>query len=64
MLTLRQGALVFKYIERIGIKNNKVVSRSKIAEGLGRPRDIVQGPDGYVYVSIENKGVYKILPKK
>jgi len=58
------GALVFKYIERIGIKNNKVVSRSKIAEGLGRPRDIVQGPDGYVYVSIENKGVYKILPKK
>ncbi|MEL0183891.1 MAG: PQQ-dependent sugar dehydrogenase [Bacteroidota bacterium] len=62
--SLLAGALVFKYIERIGIKNNKVVSRSKIAEGLGRPRDIVQGPDGYVYVSIENKGVYKILPKK
>ena len=62
--SLLAGALVFKYIERIGIKNNKVVSRSKIAEGLGRPRDIVQGPDGYIYVSIENKGVYKILPKK
>ena len=62
--SLLAGALVFKYIERIGIKNNKVVSRSKIAEGLGRPRDIVQGPDGYVYVSIENKGVYKILSKK
>ena len=62
--SLLTGALVFKYIERIGIKNNKVVSRSKIAEGLGRPRDIVQGPDGYIYVSIENKGVYKILPKK
>ncbi len=62
--SLLAGALVFKYIERIGIKNNKVVSRSKIAEGFGRPRDIVQGPDGYVYVSIENKGVYKILPKK
>ena len=62
--SLLAGALVFKYIERIGIKNNKVVSRSKIAEGLGRPRDIVQGPDGYIYASIENKGVYKILPKK
>jgi glucose/arabinose dehydrogenase len=62
--SLLAGALVFKYIERIGIKNNKVVSRSKIAEGLGRPRDIIQGPDGYIYVSIENKGVYKILPKK
>ena len=49
---------------RIGLKNNKVVSRSKIAEGLGRPRDIKQGPDGYIYVSIENKGIYKIIPKE
>ena len=49
------GALVFKYVERIGLKNNKVISRSKIAEGLGRPRDVVQAPDGYIYVSIENK---------
>ncbi|MBL6649052.1 MAG: PQQ-dependent sugar dehydrogenase [Flavobacteriaceae bacterium] len=62
--SLLAGALVFKYIERIEIENNKVISRSKIAEGLGRPRDVVQGPDGYIYVSIENKGVYKILPRK
>jgi glucose/arabinose dehydrogenase len=62
--SLLAGALVFKYIERIGLKNDKVVYRSKIAEDLGRPRDIKQGPDGFVYVSIEGKGVYKILPKK
>ena len=62
--SLLAGALVFKLIERIGLKNNKVVSRSKIAEGLGRPRDVKQGPDGYIYVSIENKGIYKIIPKK
>jgi len=62
--SLLAGALVFKYIERIGLKNDKVVYRSKIAENLGRPRDIKQGPDGFVYVSIEGKGVYKILPKK
>ena len=61
--SLLAGALVFKYVERIGLKNNKVTSRSKIAEGLGRPRDVVQAPDGYIYVSIENKGVYKIVPK-
>ena len=61
--SLLAGALVFKYVERIGLKNNKVISRSKIAEGLGRPRDVVQAPDGYIYVSIENKGVYKIVPK-
>lgn len=63
--SLLAGALVFKYIERIGLNDkNKVISRSKIAEGLGRPRDVKQGKDGYIYVSIENKGVYKILPKK
>ena len=62
--SLLAGALVFKYIERIVLENDIVVSRSKIAENLGRPRDIKQGPDGYIYVSIENKGVYKIIPNK
>lgn len=62
--SLLAGALVFKYIERIVLEDDIVVSRSKIAENLGRPRDIKQGPDGYIYVSIENKGVYKIIPNK
>ena len=62
--SLLAGALVFKYIERIDLENDKVVYRSKIAEELGRPRDIKQGPDGFVYVSIEGKGIYKILPKE
>jgi len=62
--SLLAGALVFKYIERIVLEDDIVISRSKIAENLGRPRDIKQGPDGYIYVSIENKGVYKIIPKK
>ena len=62
--SLLAGALVFKYIERIVLEDDIVVSRSKIAENLGRPRDIKQGPDGYIYVSIENKGVYKIMPNK
>ena len=62
--SLLSGALVYKFVERTKLKNNKVVLRTKIAEKLGRPRDIKQGPDGFIYVAIENKGVYKILPKK
>jgi len=61
--SLLAGALVLKYIERIELKNDRVISRTKIAENLGRPRDIKQGPDGYIYVSIEGKGVFKIIPK-
>ena len=62
--SLLAGALVFKYVERIVLEDDIVVSRSKIAENLGRPRDIKQSPDGFIYVSIENKGVYKIMPNK
>ena len=62
--SLLAGALVFKYIERIELKNDKVIFRSKIAEDLGRPRDVKQGPDGYIYTSIEGKGIYKIIPIK
>ena len=62
--SLLSGALVYKFVGRTKLKNNKVVLRTKIAEKLGRPRDIKQGPDGYIYVAIETKGIYKILPKK
>lgn len=58
------GSLKFEYVERVIIENNKVVKRIKILEGLGRMRDIKQGPDGYIYVSVEGKGIVKIIPKK
>ena len=49
------GSLKFEYVERLVIKNNKVVKREKLMEGLGRMRDIKQGPDGYIYVSVRVK---------
>ena len=61
--SLLAGALKFKYLERIVLDKNKVVYREKIAEDLGRPRDVKESKDGYIHVSIENKGIYKIVPK-
>jgi glucose/arabinose dehydrogenase len=58
------GSLKFEYVERLVIKNNKVVKREKIMEGLGRMRAIIQGSDGYIYVAVENKGIVKIIPNK
>ena len=57
------GSLKFEYVERLVIKNNKVIKREKLMEGLGRMRDIKQGPDGYIYVSVEGKGIIKIVPE-
>jgi len=42
----------------------KYDEEKKLIEGLGRVRSIEQGPDGYIYVGVENVGIVKIIPKK
>ena len=56
------GSLVFEYLERLVIKNNKVVYREKLMDGIGRVRNVKQGPDGYLYIGVEGKGIIKISP--
>tara|TARA_R110002049_G_scaffold252890_3_gene428229 strand:- start:3270 stop:4394 length:1125 start_codon:yes stop_codon:yes gene_type:complete len=55
------GSLKFKYLERLVLENNKVVKREKLFEDIGRVRNVVQAPDGYIYVAVEGKGIYKIV---
>jgi glucose/arabinose dehydrogenase len=61
--SLLVGSLVFQYLERLVMDGNKVVSREKLMEGEGRVRDVREGPDGLIYVAIEGKGIYKLVPK-
>lgn len=56
------GSLVFQYLERLELKDNKVVSREKLLADIGRVRNVRQGPDGYIYVAVEGKGIYKLVP--
>lgn len=58
------GSLRFQYLERLVLENNKVVYREKVIPDLGRVRDVRMGPDGFIYVAVEGKGIYKITPKK
>ena len=58
------GSLKFEYLERLVIKNNKVVKREKVLDKIGRVRNVKQGPDGFLYVGVEGKGILKIVPKK
>jgi len=57
------GSLKFSYLVRLVIKDNKVVKEEKIAEGIGRVRNVEMGNDGYLYVGVEGKGLYKLLPE-
>lgn len=57
------GSLAFQYLERLELKNNEVVYREKLMDGIGRVRNVRQGPDGFIYVAVEGKGIYRLTPK-
>ena len=57
------GSLSFEYLERVVLKNNTVVQREKVLADIGRVRNVVVGPDGYLYVGVEGKGILKIVPQ-
>ena len=57
------GSLKFNYVELLRLDSNKVISREKIAEDVGRVRNVKIGPDGYIYIAIEGQGIVKVVPK-
>ncbi|TGV00306.1 PQQ-dependent sugar dehydrogenase [Flavivirga rizhaonensis] len=57
------GSLKFEYLERLVLENNKVVKREKLFEGIGRVRNVLEAPDGYIYAAIEGLGIVKIVPE-
>jgi glucose/arabinose dehydrogenase len=56
------GSLKFQYLELLKLKGSEVIDRQKIATDIGRLRNVVQGPDGYIYIAVEAKGIIKIIP--
>ncbi len=59
--SLLVGSLSFQYLERLVINNNKVDKREKLFEDIGRVRNVVQAPDGYIYIAVEDKGIFRIV---
>ncbi len=57
------GSLVFQYLELVELDKGKVSRREKLLENIGRVRNVKQGPDGFIYVAVEGKGILKIIPK-
>jgi aldose sugar dehydrogenase len=56
------GSLKFGYLHRCDVEENKIVKEEKYLEGIGRVRSVRQGPDGFVYLGVEGKGVLRLLP--
>ena len=56
------GSLKFGYLVHCKVDGNAIVEQEIIAEGIGRVRNVEQGPDGFLYVGVEGKGIYRLLP--
>jgi glucose/arabinose dehydrogenase len=57
------GSLSFKYLERVQLTGNKVTEQEKLLENIGRVRNVVMSPDGFVYVAMEQPGfIVRLLP--
>ncbi|WP_026838958.1 PQQ-dependent sugar dehydrogenase [Gillisia sp. JM1] len=55
------GSLKFQYLELDILEDEKVVKRERLLEGIGRVRDVKQGPDGFIYVAVEGLGIVKLI---
>ena len=51
------GSLKFEYLDRIELKDGKVMAEHKLLEDVGqRIRDVRQGPDGHLWLVDETEG--------
>lgn len=50
------GGLSGLQIARLTMDGNEVTAEETLLQGLGRVRDLRQGPDGYIYVAIDHRG--------
>ena len=46
------GSLVGERLERLTVEDGRVTAAETVLRGVGRIRDVRQGPDGYIYLAI------------
>lgn len=57
------GALAFQLVARLEMADGKFVKEERLLEKMGRVRAVVQSPDGYIYVTVENPGkIVRLVP--
>lgn len=59
------GSLKFKYVVRCELSGNSVSHQEIMFRNIGRLRNVVMGPDRYIYIATELPGtIYKLVPAK
>ncbi len=57
------GSLAFTDLYRVDMQGDRAVAHEALLTGIGRVRDVRQGPDGYLYLLVESSGqLIRLLP--
>ena len=58
-------SLKFENLYRLEINNNKVIDEELVYQAGSRIRDVETGPDGYIYLALEDPGrIIRFIPIK
>ena len=49
------GGMAGEVLSRLTLDNRRVMSEEKLAQRIGRIRDVRQGPDGFIYLAIDDR---------
>ena len=64
-LSDKNGSLKFENLYRLEIESGKVIEQELIFSTGSRVRDVETGPDGFIYVAIEDPGrIIRLKPIK
>ena len=57
------ASLVGRHLRRLELEGDKVVNQEVLFSEMGRVRDVVTGPDGLIYVALNNPGrIARLVP--
>jgi len=57
------GGLSGQNVDRIRVRNGRLVEREELLQGLGRVREVTVGPDGLVYVALNDPDtILRLVP--
>jgi len=61
--TVLVGSLRFRYLNLCYLDGEKVTREETLLKNIGRLRDVRMGPDGFIYVAVEQPGyVFRLVP--
>lgn len=61
---LLSGSLRFQYLARLKMDGDKIVGEEKLLKNIGRLRDVKMGNDGFIYFSVDEGAVLRIVPEE